>query len=524
MGLRFSLQNANSIGHFVNGNILSFLDDFIKIQERSEGTMEFLDTIINHPERDFYTTSRYWRIISRDYEFLRKKWPEVREQLARLRNQESRDGLRNFDISLLEYLQVISNLLAKCKIKSLLLPGFNDTQLNRSLLDTDFLRHLVRIHPGDSALILQLKEKVFEEGTSILNVFSKFDTAYDKIDQWPGILFWNETDSVFVSVENEGEVVSMFEYLRFENGSLRFLKDLANQRRQTKRYGYFFHLSDLHFGHEQCNRRKLRLGNILKRHLSELDTQELVLPIITGDLVDTPKNVHVNAYNEFKEMLTGYGLNQPIQILGNHDVDTGGFLKNASKQKAVVASLSQPKNIEILKEHQIGFVKFNSNTGGNWAQGEIGEEQLMAVGNEMDAVPNSKNYTYITLVHHHPKIIENPGWYKRDWIEKVLGKAGFEKTMRMIDADEFLKWNKARKIDLILHGHKHIPTVHDHDGITIVAAGSATGKVAHVEKDKTYLSYNVIKFDLDTRKPVSCTILAEEILGGGTKDVLLHTF
>jgi predicted MPP superfamily phosphohydrolase len=524
MGLRFSIQNANSIGHFVNGNILSFLDDFIKIKDRREGTIEFLDSIINHPERDFYTTLRNWRLIRRDYDFLRGRWAEIKEQLYRLGNQEPGEAVRNFDIPLLEYLRVISDLLSKCKIKTLLLPGFADTQLNSSLLDTDFLRHLVRIHPGDSALILQLKEKLSEEGTAILNVFSKFDTAYDKVDQWPGVLFWNDTDSVFVPVETEGDVVSMFEFLHFENGSLRFLKDLANQRRQAKRYGYFFHLSDLHFGHEQCNRRKLRLGNILKRHLNELETQELVLPIITGDLVDTPKNIHVNSYNEFKEMLTGYGFNQPVQILGNHDVDTGGFLKRASKQKTVVASLSQPNSIEILEEYQVGFVKFNSNIGGNWAQGEIGQEQLVTVGNEMDSIPNSSNYTYIALVHHHPKIIENPDWYKRDWIERVLGKAGFEKTMRMIDADEFLNWNKARKIDLILHGHKHIPTVHEHDGITIVAAGSATGKVAHVDKGKTYLSYNVIKFDLDTRRPVSCTILAEEILGGGTKDVLLHNF
>jgi len=524
MGLRFSIQNANSIGHFVNGNILSFLDDFIKIKDRREGTLEFLDTIINHPERDFYTTLEYTRFISRDYEFLRNRWPEIKEYLYRLGNREQGNLIRDFNISLLEYLQIISDLLSKCKIKALLLPGHDDTPLNHSLLNADFLRYLVRIHPGDSALILQLKEKLSEEGTAILNVFSKFDTAYDKVDQWPGVLFWNETDSVFVPVETENEVASMFEFLRFENGSFRFLKDLASQRKQSKRYGYFFHLSDLHFGHEQCNRRKLRLSNILKRHLNELDTQELALPIITGDLVDTPKNINVNSYNEFKEMLTGYGFNQPVQILGNHDVDSGGFLKRASKQKTVVASLSRPNSIEILEEYQFGFIKFNSNTGGNWAQGQIGQEQLVTIGNELDSIPNGRQYTYITLVHHHPKIIENPDWYKRDWIEKVLGKAGFEKTMRMIDADEFLIWNKAREIELILHGHKHIPAVQKHDDITIVAAGSATGKIAHVEKGKTYLSYNVIKLDLNTRKPVSCTILAEETLGGGTKDVLLHKF
>ena len=53
MGLRFSLQNANSVGHFTDGNIFSFLRDFSLLRDQSEGSIEFLENLILNPGRDF---------------------------------------------------------------------------------------------------------------------------------------------------------------------------------------------------------------------------------------------------------------------------------------------------------------------------------------------------------------------------------------------------------------------------------------------------------------------------------------
>ena len=56
----------------------------------------------------------------------------------------------------------------------------------------------------------------------------------------------------------------------------------------------------------------------------------------------------------------------------------------------------------------------------------------------------------------------------------------------------------------------------------MIAAGSATGSIKHKDKGKTYLSYNVIKYDIENKQPVSISVIAEEILGAGTKNMLLH--
>ncbi len=90
------------------------------------------------------------------------------------------------------------------------------------------------------------------------------------------------------------------------------------------------------------------------------------------------------------------------------------------------------------------------------------------------------------------------------------------------EASLFLEWITARGIKFVLHGHKHIPTIQKYHDITIIASGSSTGNVKHKEAGKTFLTYNLIKFDIEEKKPVSCSVVAEQIIGAGAKNVMIH--
>jgi desulfoferrodoxin (superoxide reductase-like protein) len=90
-----------------------------------------------------------------------------------------------------------------------------------------------------------------------------------------------------------------------------------------------------------------------------------------------------------------------------------------------------------------------------------------------------------------------------------------------IFSDLFLQWIQNTGIKDILHGHKHIPKIQDHEGIKLIGAGSATGTIKHSEKNKTYISYNIIKNDNLLKRPISCSIYVEEILGAGVQHVQL---
>jgi len=242
-------------------------------------------------------------------------------------------------------------------------------------------------------------------------------------------------------------------------------------------------------------------------------------------MMDTPSNENKLVFTDFVEHLSAKGFDPPIHILGNHDVDSSGFLKRLTHQKSVISSLSSGPRVIVIDDLKLAFVKFDSNTGGKLAQGLIGDSQFMEIGNEIDSLLNHRrDLTFIALVHHHPKVIDNPDWYEAEWYEAFLGNIGYEKSMRLVDADKFLKWIGARGIRYILHGHKHIPKVQAHEDITIIAAGSASGNVRHREEGKTYLTYNLIKYDIDQKEPVSCTIIAEQILGAGTRNILLKAF
>ena len=250
-------------------------------------------------------------------------------------------------------------------------------------------------------------------------------------------------------------------------------------------------MSDLHYGNKIADKRTMRILRILEDQISKLEENASIVPIITGDLMQSPSSINKQAYFQFSELLVSKGFEWPIHILGNHDVASSGILRLLTDQTAIIASLSSNSKIEILEELKLAIIKFDSNTGGEFAQGKIGEDQLMEIGNEIDSIKNKDDYTFIAILHHHPIEIENPNWYAKDWYESLLGKKGFEKTMKLVDAKLFLEWIEKRNIKFVLHGHKHIPKIHRHKDITIIASGSTTGSVKHQEKGKTFLSYNM---------------------------------
>lgn len=532
MGFRFTINNANAIGHLVDGDIMTFLKITTSSEDNFHPTFDFIDSLMCNPKKDFYTTDNFWNLIAPELDELKNEWQSKKERYISTRESFLDLGWRhriagNYipykHVRILDFLQRLSNIFSRCKIKALLLPGYVKHQEYNWMNSPNLLRKLVSIHPGESALILQLKEPLYNKREAlILNAFSKFTKAFINLDQWPGVLLWNDVDSLFLPVDNGDNLIDIFTVLKYEKDNFNFLRNSYAPYQNKSHFAYLFHLSDLHFGNKVSNKRKLRVLNILEKQLHELEDTSFVFPLITGDLMDTPSLSNKQCYLEFDQMLRDKGFEKPIYILGNHDIDTSGFIKLLTKQKSIITALSLNNKVELIDSIKLGIIKFDSNTGGEFAQGKIGEDQFIEIGNMLDSIPDRHKYTFIALLHHHPKEIENPTWYSPAWYETLLGKAGYEKTMTLVDSDLFLKWIEERKINYVLHGHKHIPNITTHGDVTIMGAGSSTGSVRHKEKWKTYLSYNLIKYDIRKKQPVSCSIIAEEIIGAGPINILVH--
>lgn len=524
MGYRTTIKNINSIGHLIEGNVYTFLQQSISSEEMLITNIELLDELIKRTSEQFYMSDEYWRYLYRNLHYLRHEWDDVRSELEYIQtNFEEFVCKQAFNERILGYLERISRLFSQCEVKSILLPGFDyQNPINSLLTDKRTLREIVEIHPGNTALILQLKEQFNREDTAILNIFPNFDKALYQIENWPGIFLWNTRDSLFLPIHEREDIFDIYRTIRYENNSFNYLRKKFDEKFKKKQYAYLLHMSDLHFGNKLANKRTTRVIKILEDHISKIEDNARIIPIISGDLMNSPDSTNKQLYEMFLELLRSKGFEEPVYVLGNHDNDISGILKLSTTQKTIISSLSSTSKVEIYEDLKLAIIKFDSNTGGKLAQGKIGEDQLMEIGNEIDAIKDKESYTFIALLHHHPVEIQNPKWYAKEWYEAILGPRLYEETMKLIDSDLFLEWIQQRGVKYILHGHKHIPSINECEDITIISAGSTTGCVKHQDKGKTFLSYNLIKYDMDIKKPVSVTIIAEEIIGAGTKNVLSH--
>jgi len=495
MGYRFELQHANMVAHLIDGNIETFFD-LAKGEENYGVLRNFFRQ--NLEENVFFSTRRY-----------EKNFYRLFHELEHLMHERDFHDFPHKHIY--RHLLEVSRLIGRSKVKGLLLSGHRD----RFMTDMHLLERLVDIHPEDSCLILQISDLSYEKSATLLNAFWAFEEAIKQFDKFPGVLLWDDTDTLFLPISEEVEVVEIFERLLLERHKpIHALKKYYSERRQDNNYIYLLHMSDLHLG-KVTHGRKKELLRLIDGH-SMHDDDVPILPIITGDLMDTPNQDNKDKVEEFLRELNTKFNHRAITILGNHDIDQKGVFSFFRKNKQATISLVSQDPVEVYEEYKLVIIKICSNQGGNLACGEVGEDQLINLGLKLDHIHNINDYTLIAILHHHPIEIKIPDWHSKKWYEAILGPF-HENTMKLVDSERFLLWCKERNIKTVLHGHKHIPNIQKEQDVYCIASGSSTGEIEHTDKNKTYISYNLIKYDLALRTPIQATIYFEDVIGTNIK-------
>lgn len=514
MGFRFPIKEINSTAKIIEGDIRGFIEDSLESDESLRSCLDYLKKTLESFDDNFFFGTQYYTNMKNLIKTYIKELEGLNlENSVKLfrDNDNSIDAVwKNENIvSFRMFLDKIHGLLGKAKIKAILLPGFENNEINQLLRSKDIIKNLIGIHPGNSCLILQVKEEVPKDSVFLYNSFKNFGIALKNIDEWPGVLLWDNNNSVFIKVREKEEIITIFEMICDKYTTLDDIHKHFYYNKNDK-LAYFIHLSDLHLGDEDCNLTQHRLLTIIDKQISELEKDADIYAIITGDLKQEPKKEYDKLVKEFMKKLNDKMKKKPIFVLGNHDLHPKGLSMPGY-------SRGLNYSITIIEEIKVIIIQFDSNEDGVLAQGTISSEQLMEIGNVLDNKKNINEYTLIGILHHHPLEIEKPEWYEENWIEKILGKENFEKTMKLNGSELFLDWIKQRKIKIILHGHKHIPQIILHEKSFIIACGSSTGQVKHKVKGKTYLSYNVIKYNVTMKSPVSCVLYFEDNLGAGVQ-------
>lgn len=497
MGFRFSIEHANWLAHVLQptGATPNLENEF---EQR-----ETLRAFINSFSKNFYSS----RHVRSEVDYFLYRHADSPEQIS---------------------LQNLREFFRNTPWISLLLPCGDDSESDRLLTNPELLERLVRIRPDDPGLILQLEESA-EYGIALSNVFPAFRVALSEVTRWPGTLIWTrDGDAIFLEITRQTNQIWerlewIFSHLATQMGS----PDLELLKRQfVREFGdgsaatsalKIIHLSDLHLGSAIARRRTSRVQSILESVVAELGDAAPIIPLITGDLMDSPSEENLGDVRSFLGFLHGLGLEQPIVLLGNHDVRKDGWL-NPKLSQAVNISRSP---VVWIEDQHVAIACFNSVNAGRLARGFIGEQEFTHVGEALDqGSKDRENFTVLAALHHHPIPVEIPSWYRQKWYERFLG-GKFEKTEALEDATVFLEWLKVRGIQAVFHGHKHIPRFDKYEGIAVVGCGSTFGMVDNSTEGQTYMSLNVITVDR-ARSMLGCRLRAERIPGAGLESVSSH--
>jgi hypothetical protein len=87
-----------------------------------------------------------------------------------------------------------------------------------------------------------------------------------------------------------------------------------------------------------------------------------ILPVITGDLMDTPSPGNCDLVKSFTHFLTELGKQKPVIVLGNHDVkgDGVGLPDYAQAMKLLEDPSIQTGRVIWVDQSRIGLIRFSS--------------------------------------------------------------------------------------------------------------------------------------------------------------------
>jgi predicted MPP superfamily phosphohydrolase len=504
MGYRFSLEQANWLAHLL----------------QATGTT----TKVGDPSAAGDALAYFLEGISENY----YGNPARRQELA-TRCREAEGELRRGRVPH-AILKKLSSFFADTPWFALLLPSGPSGNVNHLLMSRELLQELVSIRPDDPGLILQLND-VPEDGLIDLeDVFPAFNVALANLTRWPGVLLWTSSgEAAFFELpalpqqvrERLHWILSRLAVVKGQPNLELLKKEYAREHPPTLVHGRaplrIIHLSDIHAGSKEAQLRMPRVQTIIRNLVSDLGPNPPVLPVVTGDLMNSPTDANLDSARLFMEFLNNLGTREPIAVLGNHDVRKDGWLQ-ADHERALYIP---QERVRWVDECSVGLVCLNSVRGGNWARGKIGERELQEAGNTLDRErERSETYQLLAVVHHHPIPVQKPTWYKSSWYERLLGR-NFEKTEELQDADLFLQWAKARRTVAVLHGHKHIPRVDFHDGLPIIGCGSTVGKIETKVRGMTFMSMNLVTIDPGSGQ-ISCRQKTEQLAGAGPEETGHH--
>ncbi len=445
----------------------------------------------------------------------------------------------------------LRDIFSKREWTAVLIPsGFPESRSVDHLLTSKyFVSKLSRGIRTDPHLILHLNEATNTD-LAITDVYPPFRSALSKSTRWPGILLWRRSDEPLffpLPVEKAEDAIhwvfSRVDDLANTPGHL-LMRPYADAFPSCRIHAgsrlTLLHLSDTHIGSNKSIERIVRVKNLLKEYMDKNRGDASVLFLVSGDVMQTPDESNVICANDLYDYLKDLQPSgqDPIFVLGNHDVRRKGVLRNRSTSSSLAPAIRT--RIEWVRDHPVGILCWNSADGGRMARGKITGEQYRTIEEGLIPSPGgSAKPVLISLLHHHPLQWRRIDPEMHRFQIKTLGGSlrksvgfAYEQMDGLANAPEFIRFCDSHGVKVILHGHKHIPIAGkipehllENGPILIFGCGSSVGKNTYMYRklfNVDYeISWNEIVLDFETHL-LSGRLMAETHCDKGLATMKTH--
>ncbi len=482
MGYRFNLQHINWLAALIDPYRVPRISD---VRQFKNGLSE----ILHHRQGRFLSSTRY------EFEF-RHEILRLVDALEHLPSQmdESEDFRDDGRVSQwYEEWRRWSHFNGRFFQRpwtACIIPSGTDEGLDRELCSYELLRTLVDDRPEHRGLILQPDEPPTNHFT-LLDAIPALSHALNRVERWPGLLVWSSTEATFLPIGRNRDC--LLGNLRL---AMNLLYDGVNLSMLEEEYGervgsdatadeepvHLIQLSDVHIGSKEAGTRLRHLTHLVRTLRADLGRR--TIPVISGDLFDTPNTLQSDNVVSFIEDIERAVGEKPFCVVGNHDLRKGGW--GLSKPGPMMETHTCDP-LRAFPNYDLTLVGFNSCQSGSLARGKISETQLHDRNARIDKESVGMR---IGVVHHHPTKVAHPEWEFRPFYERLFSPL-HAPTVEMVNGDSLLRFCEAKHIGTIIHGHKHIPRFDDKQGVRIVGCGSSVGKIK-TRDGQPYLSVNVL--------------------------------
>lgn len=492
MGAVFDIDHINLVGYLTSGNITKPLRT-----ERSN--------VLN-----FLTSLAYGQNLISSTKKNSDKWAEtvstIAEKILSEINKSYKFGSSEDIIDAKKYLHRIKGKFDDFNFYALIIPG-NDTyessELYKFFVDS-------AISSGSDGLILFPSNSRRESLSQFVDPFPALIEFSKNPIQTPAVIFWSSNNSSCALPLKKAAKFFREILLPATAGGKDNIDKAIKSASSSKDTSRILHLSDLHLGSPFSYERRSYMKMHLRKVLPQADRV-----VITGDLFDSPNADFRSSFDDLRRDFEALVDKSILVVPGNHDsrIHGNSFGPIGKSSGELIDLVWEPLSID--DDMGAVFFSFDSSEEGNSARGGVSEKQrlnrALMYDEELYKNPTIDKYIKIALVHHHPvKYDSEP----ETAYGKILRKFWpYDALTAFNKSEEFIEWCLKRNVNLILHGHKHIPRIKNiSENLTIVGCGSSIGA------RNTPMSYDLISINKEN-KVASVSFYDDEKGDGGGFEV-----